>query len=140
MALALNQYVAQKKREIYDRLRAGHAPDEGEFDGSVWAEAKDKGVPQMGTTVYRPDSIQVEFIYQDPLSSNLVLKVVLSAPERIVFMPVPEWVHQTIWQGEVDGTFRFESEAAAMLEVFGTELSASRNPVWFEKRLPTTRE
>lgn len=140
MDLVLSTYVASKKREIFDRLRRGESPGEGVFDASVMAAAKDLGAPQMGTTVYAPRSIQIEFIYHDPLSSNLVLKVVLDAPERIVFLPVPEWVHQTIWQGEVDGTFRFESEARRLLGAFEGELGESENLKWFEKRLPTTRE
>ena len=140
MNLILHVYVAEKKREIFDRLVKGEPPATGEFDAGVWGEVKDKGSPQMGTTTYKPSSISVEFIYRDALGANQVLKVELESPERIVFMPVPEWVHQTVWQGEVDGTFRFESEAMALYQELGLELKPEKNLAWFEKRLPTTRE
>ena len=138
--MVLNTYVAQMKREIFDRLRQGIPPHIGAFDESVWTEAKDLGAPQMGTATFMPNSIQLEFIFRDPLSSNLVLLVTLDAPERIVFMPVPGWVHQEVWQGEVDGTFRFESEAFGLAKALEKELAPGENDKWFEKRLPTTRE
>lgn len=140
MGKALNTYVAAMKREIFDRLRTGEPPHIGAYDETVWKDAKDKGVPQMGTATFTPRTIQLEFIFRDPLSANLVLLVTLDAPERIVFMPVPKWVHQEVWQGEVDGTFRFESEAFDLLRELSLELSEEGNKAWFEKRLPTTRE
>lgn len=140
MGLELNQYVAEKKRAVFERLRQGMAPGEGSFDAAAFEEAKDKGVPQMGTATFRPGEIRLEFIYRDPLGANQVFTVTLEAPERIVFMPVPKWVHQTVWQGEVDGTYRFESEAFGLMKGLEREMMPGENEKWFEKRLPTTRE
>lgn len=70
----------------------------------------------MGSTVYSPDSIQCEFIYPDPSSVPTVLTVSLIPPERIVFLPVPEWVVESIWQGEIAGSYQFESDARGMID------------------------
>lgn len=140
MGLVLSAYTAEKKRAIFEQLLKGEKPGEGEFDRGIWVEAKDKGRPQMGTTVYAPDTISVEFVYSDPAGGSMVLKVKLESPERIVFMPVPTWVHQEVWQGHVDGTYRFESEAKEMMAKFELELAEGKNEEWFGKRMPMNRE
>lgn len=136
----LNSYVAQKKIEILQSLQANQPPAEGEYDHANWQEAKDLGSPQVGTARFSPDTIYLEYIYANPGASNLLFTVQLTPPERIVFMPVPDWVVETIWEGEIDGSYRFESEAQSLLESLTSELEEEKNKKWFEKRLPTTRK
>gem|GEM_PF-366591 len=135
MGISLNVYAAQKKRALFDDLRAGNPPSEGSFDEAVWREAKAKGAPTMGATKYSPDSLTFEFITQDPQGAAIVLSVRVEAPERIVFMPVPDWVVQTIWQGEIDGSYRFESEARALLAEFEGLLGAGKNAELFGAKM-----
>src|SRR5947209_18596132 len=110
----LNAFAAEKRLALYDDLKKGLPPREGEYSDALLKEGKVKGQPQMGTTRYEPSSIVFEFIYPDPHTTATVLSVRVAAPERIVFLPVPEWVAETIWQGEIDGSFRFESEAMTL--------------------------
>ena len=60
-------------------------------------------------------------------------------PERIVRMPVPEWVVESVWQGEVDGSYHFESHAYALLEAFTASLDPEENARRFKGRMPTGR-
>jgi hypothetical protein len=136
----LNSYAAEKRLAFLEDLKKGLAPREGEFSEVVFKEGKVKGQPQMGTTRYEPSSIVFEFIYPDPHTTATVLSVRVAAPERIVFLPVPEWVVETIWQGEIDGSFLFESVALALVAGFQSELGAGANEKWFGKREPTRRE
>lgn len=133
MAQLLNSWVAGKKRAIFDELRVGQCPSEGRFEEEVWSEVKDLGSPQMGSTVYKPDKILVEFIYQSLQSAAVLLVVELDVPERVVFMPVPDWVVATIWQGEVHGSYRFESEARELLAKFEQGLETEANSEIFGK-------
>jgi hypothetical protein len=135
MGISLNVYAAQKKRALFDDLRAGNPPSEGTFDEAIYKEAKAKGAPTMGATKYAPDALTFEFITQDPQAAAIVLSVRVEAPERIVFMPVPDWVVQTIWQGEIDGSYRFESEARAMLEQFSGLLEVGKNAELFGAKM-----
>lgn len=136
----LNTYAAQKKREIFDRLMKDLPPSEGEFDEVLWRDAKSKGRPQMGTTVYLPDSITVEFIYSNPQGSPTIVPVKLAAPERIVFLPVPEWVVETIWQGEISGTYHFESDATKLVEAFRAQTEPEANKSLFGPQMAKRRE
>ncbi|MCB0825853.1 MAG: hypothetical protein KDC26_06660 [Armatimonadetes bacterium] len=140
MSEPLAVFCARIKREIFAELSDRKPPSQGSFDEALWAEANEKGAPQMGSTVFHPHKIVIEFLYHDPLASAIVFPVTITPPERVVFMPVPDWVIQTIWQGEVAGSFRFESEAQKMLESFQNLLSIDENIRLFEKPLPTTRE
>lgn len=133
-------YAAEAKTTLFDGLKQGQPPAFGDYDETVWSKAKELGKPQMGTTNYRPDALLFEFIFPDPLGTPTILSVKVDPPERIVFMPVPDWVVETVWEGEVDGSYRFESEAHALVRAFEEELTASNNPRWFEKRLPKTRQ
>lgn len=81
----------------------------------------------MGATNYEPDAILMEFIYPDPKGSAVLLSVRVSAPERIVFMPVPEWVVESIWQGEIAGSYHFEGDALRMIEEFRASLAPEAN-------------
>jgi len=138
--MTLNAYSAQKRLSIFEDLRQGLAPREGEYDASALAEAKKKGEPQMGSTHYQPGAIFVEFIYPDPSTTATVLSVRLSPPERIVFLPVPGWVVENIWQGDVQGTFHFESEAQRLYVELGRELEPEENRKWFGAQMAKRRE
>lgn len=135
----LGAYAAEKKASLFERLIAGLPPDEGSFDETCFAEAKDKGLPQMGATRFEPWHIVFEFIY--PASGKpLLFTVQLDSPERIVFLPVPKWVVENIWQGNIDGSFHFESEAITHLAAFREELGERENAKWFEPQPAKRRE
>ncbi len=138
--MGLSEFVAEKRKGILDRLSQGEPPSEGEFDEGVFKDAVDKGPPQIGATRFEPDAVVLEFIYPDPLGAATILSVRLKSPERIVFLPVPSWVVESIWQGSVDGTFRFESEARKLVEELDRELGSEANRKWFEPRTPVRRE
>jgi len=136
--MGLNAFVAEKRKEIFSDLQAGMPPREGEYSDELLKEGKVKGKPQMGTTRFEPHAIVLEFIYPDSKSSATVVPVRIKTPERILFMPVPGWVVESIWQGEIDGSFHFESEAALLLAEFAKDLEAEPNGKWFGPREPTT--
>ena len=136
----LNAFVAEKRKLIFEDLLADHPPREGEYSLELLKEGKVKGKPQIGTTRFEPESLVLEFIYPDSGGSAVVLPVRLPTPERILFMPVPSWVVESIWQGEIDGSYRFESEAAVMLAEFAKGLESEDNGEWFGPRKATRRE
>ena len=138
--MTLNSYAAQKRLALFEQLRQGHTPGEGAYNAATLAEGRKKGEPQLGSTRYEPDAIFVEFIYPDPTSTATVLSVRLDAPERIVFMPVPEWVVENIWQGDVQGTYHFESEARRLYADMGKELEPEANRKWFGPQMAKRRE
>lgn len=136
----LNAYAAERRLAFFEDLKRGWPPSHGEFDEAVFKEGKVKGQPQMGTTRYEPHSIVFEFIYPDAQTSATVLSVRIPSPERIVFLPVPEWVVETIWQGDIDGSFHFESEAIKLVSGLQAELVPDSNLKWFGKREAKRRE
>ncbi len=138
--MTLNAYVAEKRLAIFDRLKGGLPPGEGVYDEAILAEGKVKGHPQMGATHFEPNAIFVEFIYPDPKTSATILSIKLDPPQRIVFLPVPEWVIESIWQGEISGSHHFESDARQLLAQFETELSPENNPKWFGPQMAKRRE
>ena len=138
--MSLNTYVAEKRLALFDVLRAGREPLEGSYDRAVLAEAKLKGAPQMGATRYTPHTMAIEFIYPDTLGAATLLTITLEAPERIVFLPVPEWVIETIWQGEIDGSYQFESDAHVLFEALLDDLTPENNAHWFGPRVAKRRE
>jgi hypothetical protein len=138
--MTLNAYAAEKRLAIFEDLKGGHSPKEGEYNDHTLKEGQVKGTPQIGSTRYEPDAIFIEFIYPDPKSSATVLSIRLPAPERIVFLPVPDWVVESIWQGEIDGSYQFESDARAMLAKFEQELTQAENQKWFGPRQAKRRE
>lgn len=140
MASQLNVFVAEKKRKIFDELRRGEFPSEGEYDRETVIAGREKGDVQMGTTVYDPDSLMLEFTYPDLLGSSLILSVKVVPPERIVFLPVPDWVIETIWQGEVSGRFVFESEAKAYLAHLESQIAPEANKTLFAPAGPKRKE
>lgn len=136
----LSEFTAQLKREIYDQLRAGSPPAQGKFDAELLAAAREKGLPQMGSTRHTPHAIFIEFIFPDPTSAPIVFSVEIEAPERIVFLPVPDWVIDDVWQGEVAGRFVFESEALLYMQKLTDSLRIENNEALFEQKAPKRKE
>ena len=138
--MTLNEWAATVKTEIFDDLTQGKPPRVGHHDDSVLRDGLVKGKPQMGTTTFEPNAATFEYIFPDSNSTATVLQVCVDAPERIVFMPVPEWVMEEIWQGDVAGSAHFESEATEMLRRFTSELEPGMNDKWFGKQPAKRRE
>ena len=137
--MSLSTYASELRIRILADLKAGKAPSEGEYSDAILREAQGKGLPQMGATRFEPHAILTEFIYPDPKSASVVLTVKVPTPDRIVFMPVPSWVVESIWQGEIDGSFHFETDARKMLADFEAKLTPLENPELFGPKAPTKR-
>ena len=71
--------------------------------------------------------MRFEFIYSSKGASSTVFQVEVDAPERIVYMPVPSWVIESIWQGEINGSFHFESDARELIDQFTASLQTEAN-------------
>lgn len=138
--MTLNEWAANKKLAIFESLQNGRRPAEGEFDDAIFRQALTKGQPQVGATSYEPELVHFEYIFPDALSTATVLKVTIRPPERVVFMPVPEWVIEDIWQGEVKGTFHFESEARRLYDDLGRDVFDAANERWFGRQPARRRE
>jgi hypothetical protein len=136
----LNAFAAEKRRAIFDSLRAGHDPAEGSFNAETLKEGRMKGAPQVGSTRYEPHAIHFEFIFPDPSTTATVFTVTIVPTERIVFLPVPEWVIESIWQGDIDGSYHFESDAMTLMESFRGEVEPDKNLTWFGPRQAKRRE
>ncbi len=136
----LNAWSTQAKLRIFESLKAGKPPEEGEYDPTVLSDAFAKGNAQIGVTVFEPERVKFEYIFQDASSDTTILTVTLPSPERIVFLPVPSWVLESIWQGEISGSFHFESEAKELLEKYEQELTPEKNKKWFEPQPAKRRE
>ncbi|MFZ4508856.1 MAG: hypothetical protein ACOYON_14290 [Fimbriimonas sp.] len=136
----LNSFAAARRLALFDRLKQGLAPEEGTYSAELFAEARVKGAPQMGSTRYEPNVIHFEFIYPDARSSATIFTVSVPSPERIVHLPVPGWVVESIWQGEIFGSFLFESEAKGRVEQFLAELEPEANVRHFAPKAATRRE
>ncbi|MCH8980139.1 MAG: hypothetical protein IH945_12990 [Armatimonadetes bacterium] len=138
--MTLSEYLAAKKRGIYDDLLQGRRPEEGKYDAAALAHLRSRGEPQMGSTVLEPENVRFEFIFPQPDGSAELLTVDLTPPERIVFMPVPAWVVETIWQGDVDGSHHFESDAKRLVEELSESLEPLSNKKLFGRQAPKRRE
>ena len=139
--MTLNEYAAKQRLELYAELQGSRRPTQGTFDEEMLKRALATGrSPQMGITRYEAHAIHFEFIYPDPLGSTVVLVVTVTPPERIVYMPVPPWVVESIWQGEINGSPHFESDAERMLEEFRASLSPESNAAEFDARTKVSRE
>lgn len=138
--MPLNLYASERKRRIYDELCNGANPSEGDFDEATLREGRSKGKPQIGITRFEPDSIIFEYIFPDPNGAAVILTVKLSPPERIVFLPVPKWVVESIWQGDIDGSYHFEGDARQLLKEFESSIEPESNKAWFGPRQAKRRE
>lgn len=138
--MTLTEFAAAKKREIYDDMMQGRSPQQGRFDEAAFAELVAKGRPQMGSTSFEPETVRIEFIFPQSDGSAEILAVELDAPERIVFMPVPAWVVEAIWQGSIDGSYHFESDAKQLLKKMSELLEPLSNKKLFGRQQPQRRE
>jgi len=55
-------------------------------------------------------------------------------------LPVPEWVVESIWQGDVAGSFHFERDAKRLLASFEQELEPDDNQKYFGPQMAKRRE
>lgn len=131
--MTLSEFVAETRTTLFQAISDGRPPPIGEFEHALLKEGLAKGKPFVGTTRFEPGHIFFEFIFPDPNGAPILLPVRVIAPERIVFMPVPEWVVAQIWEGEVMGSHRFESEARNLLASFESELASGPNAAHFER-------
>ncbi|MCS7208705.1 MAG: hypothetical protein NZ874_03955 [Fimbriimonadales bacterium] len=139
--MTLREFVRDQIRAVFDALKAGNAPPVGEYDPATLRECQRRASPQVGATRFLPDAVILEFIFQDASLGPAVLSVRIPAPEPIVYMPVPDWVIEDVWQGDVTGSFRFRSEAERLLQAFSEQVFTERNRVFFEKAdLPKRRD
>lgn len=138
--MTLAEFVAATRGTIFEALEKGLAPPAGTFDEAKFRDGKAKGSPLVGATRYEPMAAIFEFIYPDPNGAPVVLSVRVEPPERIVYLPVPGWVVESIWQGEIHGSYGFESEAEAHLAEFAARLGKDRNPDEFGERISVGRQ
>lgn len=132
--MTLREFVREQIQQIYEALRQGQAPPIGEYDPATLKECMRRTTVQIGTTHYRPESVLLEFIFTEPSLGPAILTVRVPAPEPIVYMPVPDWVIEDVWQGEVTGSFRFASEAQILLKKLHNQIFSETNILYFEER------
>ncbi len=137
--MSLNSFASDLRLRILSDLKACKPPSEGEFSDSIFRDAVSKGHPQLGATRFEQNSITIEFIYPNPSAASIVLTVKVPSPERIVFLPVPDWVVESIWQGEIDGSFHFETDARNLVADFASKLTPEHNAELFGPKAPTKR-
>lgn len=123
-----------------DSLLQRTLPEDVSYDAELFRQAMLRGEPHVGATRFYPDGVVLEFQFHEPPAAALVLPVRVQAPQRIVFLPVPEWVIENIWQGDIDGSFHFQEEAERLVANLKTELGEEENRKWFEPRAPKRRE
>jgi hypothetical protein len=136
----LNAYLAAKKQSVFADLQAGRPPSEGRFDEAVWRDAKEKAAPQLGSALLEPGRVELQFIYPVPGGMAVILAVEFDPPERIVHLPVPSWVIESIWQGEIAGSSHFESDAMRLLDELRAQLEPEANAALFGPQAPKRRE
>ncbi len=129
--MTLAAFAAETRALLFEALENGLPPPFGVYDEVAFQEGKAKGKPQMGPTRYEPHAAVFEFHFPDPNGAPILLTVRVAPPERIVYMPVPDWVVAQVWEGEVLGSFRFESEARVMLSAFENGLEPEVNAPLF---------
>jgi hypothetical protein len=134
--MTLREFAVERQRSIFEALQHGLQPPTGIFDEETLRECLRRKQVQTGTTRYRPDRLLFEFIFHEPSLGPAVLTVAVETPEPLVYMPVPEWVVEDVWQGEVTGSFRFESEARLLLQAFSESIFSEANRAYFADRQP----
>ncbi len=125
--MTLGEYVAKTKREVFEDIVAGREPRVGRYDERALADLRAKGEPQIGTSVLKPELVIVEYVFKLGDGGTEVFCVEVVPPERIVWLPVPEWVVESIWQGEVSGSYQFESHAREMLSRYSGVVERDEN-------------
>jgi len=137
--MTLKEWISEHKRKLFDEIHGGAEPSIGEYDPEILAQCSALGKPQMGPAQVTPKSVTLEFIFSQQSGRSDIFSVKLVTPERVVYLPIPVWVTETIWQGEVSGSYHFESEARELYADFGRELEPERNERWFGPQAPKTR-
>lgn len=138
--MKLKDFVSEKRKAIFEDLVAGREPSQGCFDAEALKEARSKGAPQLGAARMEPHKIRLEFIFPAPQANTSIFTVAVDTPERIVYMPVPSWVVESIWQGEIDGSYWFESEARCLLRNFEEMLAEPANSELFGRQSAKRKE
>lgn len=132
--MTLNEFLAQTKGEIFQDIKAGGSLRLGEYDEARLADLRSKGEPQIGTAVLQPRMVSFEFLFRMPDGQTQVFSVDVEPKERIVFMPVPEWVIESVWQGEVLGSHHFESDATQLVSKYQSLLEERENALHFDEQ------
>ncbi len=139
--MTLREFVKQNLQALYDALQKRQEPPMGTYDADTLRECFRRAQVQTGTTHFYPDRVVFEFIFTEPSLGPAVLSITVPSPEPIVYMPVPDWVIEDVWQGDVTGSFRFRSEAEQLIAQFQQQVFSEANLVYFEKhRLPKRRD
>jgi hypothetical protein len=137
--MTLTEYASRRKSEILAELLAGRLPTDAEYDAAGIRSALEKAEPRQGATRYAQSHIDFEFIFAVPGEATVVQAVRVPAPERIVWLPVPDWVVANVWQGTVHGTYCFESEAREHLRKLEAMLEPAVNQGLFDGPPPIGR-
>ncbi len=139
--MTLREFTNTTRKQVFEALRHRMPPPIGHFDRKTFEEAVQMREVQMGGAHYTPHSVVLEFVFlHDNPGAPLILSVEVETPEPVVFMPVPDWVQEDVWQGEVKGTFRLRSEAERMLNAFRHHVLECENLHYFEERPVPRRE
>ncbi len=139
--MILREFIRENLKTLYEALQKRQNPPAGTYDAETLRECFRRTQVQTGTTHYFPDRVVFEFIFTEPSLGPAVLSITVPTPEPIVYMPVPDWVVEDVWQGDVTGSFRFRSEAEQLIEQFRTQLFSEQNLAYFERhRLPKRRD
>lgn len=133
-------FTAEARTLILLDLDRGLDPSLGKFDGARLAQARAHGKPRLGAMLPSPHSVVLEFPFFNEEGAAMMFSVELATPERVVYLGVPPWVVENVWQGTVDGTYVFESQARAMLDEFAQGTAPGPNAAMFGARAPTRRE
>lgn len=136
----LRETTAELRLQIMEDLVARRNPRHGAWDAEVLAATKDRGTPQIGSTNYDPHAINFEFIFLSKGAAPIILRVRVPTEKRIVFLPVPSWVIESIWQGEVSGSYHFEPDAEALVQAFAECLAPENNVAIFGVKERVGRE
>lgn len=140
VAMQLNAFVSATRSELHADLCARRAPRVGSFDGELLKDLFSGKDPQLGSVRYTPHAVHFEFIYPQNGTAATVFTVDVTPPERIVFLPVPNWVVENIWEGEVTGSYVLESEVEGRLAEFRAVLDEESNQAYFGRQEPTRRQ
>jgi hypothetical protein len=125
---------ANLRGSILEELKLKKAPSVGQFEPESLRNAFERGEPQMGSQHFTPDGIHLEFIFPDPQKGTAILTVFVPTEERIIYLPVPKWVVENVWQGDVSGSFHFESHARELVSEFQQILDSEANLALFERQ------
>ena len=98
------EWAVGRRRTLLETLKAGKRPDDATFDAGAVEAALAKGVPREGAIRFLPDAAIVE------------VHVAFAGSAPAIWMAVPDWVVENVWQGEVTGRHLFESQARAALD------------------------